>query len=257
MKSSFTIIVSCLLVVLFTLCIYIGFISHQEPYLEVFNRTLPLSNENNGNFEKSNFKATEVTYIIEENKINLSGLSDADLIFEFINSVGKNSYKAIFITNTPKNVHPGIEVKDKSIEYVPKFNLSDKKESLGNYNISAKSIFINLNNLCSSNFIYDGVYYTHFRDTVKDMDSNNNSGLPLSNIIVQFIDKKSGEYNIETDVGYGRGYLFTKGKGIEIKWYKEDSNPIKLTDNFNSPVFLFSGLTWWVFLDKNSSIIIN
>jgi hypothetical protein len=257
LKSSFNIIVSTLLVTLFTLCLYIGFTSHQEPNIAVFNNMIPESKKYNEYSEKNDFKAKEVTYINEDNTINLSGLSEADIIFEYINSIGKNSYKAIFTKSIPRNIHPAIDVKDRTINYIPRFNFLDKDEPSQKYNIAAKSIFINFNNLCCSNFIYNGEYYIHYRDTVKDIDNNNSSPLPLSNIIVQFIDKKSGEYNIETDIGNGSGYIFTGGKGIQIKWNKDDTNPIKFTDNSYSPIFFSSGLTWWVFLDKSSSIIIN
>jgi len=217
---------------------------------------VPVARKNNTPKDKNDFKAKEVTYINKADKLNLSGLSEADIIFECINSIGQDSYKAIFTKNIPKNIKSSLKVKYKTIKYIPKFNFQNKDGFSDKYTISAKSIYINLNNLCSSNFIYNGKYYIHYRDTVQDIDKNNNSLLPLANIIVQFIDKGSGKYNIETDIGNGGGYLFTSGRGIQIKWNKEDTNPIKFTDLSNNPIYLNPGLTWWIFLDKNSSIII-
>jgi hypothetical protein len=250
LKRSFTIIISALLLTLFTLCSYIGFKSHPAINMEIYNNDQPTS-------IKNDFNVKEVIYSNEEVSPNLSGLSQADLIFEYINNIGKNSYKALFTKNIPSNIHPSVKIKDATIKYIPKFNYLDKNKPSEKYNIAAKSIFINFNNLCSSNFIYNGEYYMHYKDTIKDIDSSNNSPLQLSNIIVQFIDKEPWEYNIETDIGNGNGYIFTGGKGIQIKWNKEYSNPIKFTDNSYNPIFFSSGLTWWIFLDKNSSIVIN
>jgi len=250
LKDSFNIIISVLIVTLFTLCFYIGIRSEEYTSTEVFNTMSPLA-------EKNDFKAKEVTYTNEKNHTNLSALNQADIIFEYTDIAGKSSYKAIFTKNIPKDIQPTIEVKERTINYIPKFIFTDKKTTSKKYDLVAKSIFINFNNLSSSNFIYNGEYYIHYKDKVKDIDNTTNLPLPLSNIIVQFIDKEACEYSLEKDDGNGIGYIFTVGKGIKIKWDKENTNPIKFTDNSYNPIFFTSGLTWWIFLDKTSTITIN
>lgn len=203
-----------------------------------------------------------VFYQSKNGQISSNGLSQADYIFEYLNPNGSIYYQAIFEKEVPKNITS--TENHNSIFLIPEFNYKPIDNLPLNFTKSAASIFITFNSLLSSssslvssNFIYSNYKYYHYKDKSKDIDGLNNTPVCVSNIIVQISNVPVTEDNLNNINGNGSGYLFTGGKGLEIKWHKEDSNPIKILDSNNNPVFLTKGSTWWIIIDKDSSIVFN
>lgn len=196
----------------------------------------------------------EVTFV--NNNVNhIYGLSDADIIFEHINPNNSHEtiYKAIYLSTIPSNVHPAINIEYKTLSNISSFTTVDKNKLYNNFNKSADKVFISFPNNNSSSFIYNNGLYTHYKNTALDIDKNNNEPITVSNIVVQFVDNtKYSSLNNTTGDGYG--YMFCDGKGLKIRWYKKDSNPIKIIDENGNPVTFLNGHTWWFILDKSYKI---
>lgn len=194
----------------------------------------------------------EVTYIYTENLKEASGLSDANIIYEYLDGSNSLVRKAIFYDKVPKNNYPVNNIDNISLSSLPKFKFLDTLD-VKDFPQSAKYIFVNFNNDISSNFIFeDGLYY-HFQNTFKNIDKESNKQISVSNIIVQYVDKKES-YLSKDITGSGEGVLFCGGKIIKIKWNK-DSNPIKITDEKGNPVSIIRGNTWWILLKNDNSVI--
>ena len=203
-----------------------------------------------------------VFYSSKDGQISSNGLSQADYIFEYLNPNGSIYYQAIFQKKLPENITS--TEKYNSIFLAPEFNYKSIDNIPLNFTKPAGSIFVNFNSLLSSssslvssNFIYSNGKYYHYKDKSKDIDGLNNAPVCVSNVIIQISNTSVTENNLNSIKGNGKGYLFTGGRGIEIKWNKEDSNPIKISDSNNNPVFLTNGSIWWIIIDSESSVVYN
>jgi len=203
-----------------------------------------------------------VFYTSKNGQISSNGLSQADYIFEYIHPNGSLYYQAIFQKELPQNI--AVTESLKSTFLIPNFNYKTTNNISLNSSKSAASIFVTFNSLLtsnnsqiSSNFMYSNGSYYHYKNKTRDIDGINNTPISVSNVIVQFVNTSVKDNNLNNINGQGTGYLFFCGKGLEIKWHKEDSNPIKITDSNNNPVFLVEGNIWWIIIDKESSVVFN
>ena len=89
-------------------------------------------------------------------------------------------------------------------------------------------------------------------------DAITNSDLTFTNIVVQKTDitlqTDNSHLNIDL-VSNGEGYVFSKGKVIEIKWSKDSEyGNTKLFDLDGNPISLSEGNTIWNIVDSQSII---
>lgn len=222
------------------------------PY--VFNSDPPKSIFTGELLSNKIYNARLATYFPAENSYTLCGISDADILFEFINSKGKLSYNAIFHDHLPVKISPVAEIKDGYPKSMPKFNFSEDANQINNLSKSAQSIFVTLNSTLTSNFVFSEGKYYHYRDILKEIDKNNNEHVAVSNIIIQFVEKSSLVNGIDSVNGEGTGLLFMNGKGIEIRWNRKGDNPIKITDENLSDISLLPGHIWWIIMDDANSV---
>jgi hypothetical protein len=200
-------------------------------------------------------KVAEVTYTLTDKSTPSSGLSAADIVYEYFGKSDKIFCKALFYSNIP----PENTLNSKSsisLKTIPKFNFIDVIDMPRDFTRSATSIFVTLSYNISSNFIYENNQYTHFRNKDKDIDKISSKPITVSNIIVQF--SNTTDLNSPFDIqGKGKGLLFRGGKVVDIKWFKDGSNPIKLVDEEGNPVSLLRGHTWWVIVKDPTSVVYN
>ncbi len=181
------------------------------------------------------------------------GLNSADMVFEFLTKSNNITYKAIFNNESAKDIGSTINLKEYSNSYLPVFTFTNNIEKAYINNKKATSIFINFNEDITSNFLYqDGEYY-HYRGL--GIDKDNNTPVKLSNVIVQFIHGSIiSDKTLASPDTSGTGLLFCNGKAQDIKWNRERSSKMKITDQNGGPVTLIPGPTWWVFIDRASSV---
>ena len=92
----------------------------------------------------------------------------------------------------------------------------------------------------------------------KAIDAINNSQISFSNIVIQktpiTLCSDSSHLNIPL-IGEGDGFVFSKGKMINIRW-KRDSETSKtiLLDNNDDPIPLSPGKTMWNIIDTKNKI---
>ena len=201
-------------------------------------------------------KPIEVTYIPVKSSTALNGISNAALIYEYIDKTGKPCYKALFHDKAPGKSSSMTSIESTSDRHLPKFNFIELKNLPKDYIRPARSVFVNLGNTVFSNFLYENGQYYHYRDTFKDIDKAASKQVAVSNIIVQFI----GE-GIKVDSPYiegsGKALLFSGGRVIDIKWDKNKNKPIKVVDEEGKPISLLKGSTWWILTPENSSVAYN
>ncbi|MDP4088058.1 MAG: DUF3048 C-terminal domain-containing protein, partial [Bacillota bacterium] len=186
----------------------------------------------------------------------LSGINNADLIFEYLAESGKPEYTAIFHDKIPAKTSPIKQLGDISIKKLPSFSFCRSSQKTYESKRAANYIFITLNYDISSNFIYENGFYKHFKDTAMDFDTSNAAPVLVSNIIIQFTDNYEGMENV-SQLGMGKGLLFCGGKIIDIHWQNDGSSPIKVEDENGNPVQLQNGSTWWVIINKNCPVAYN
>ncbi|MBU3196809.1 DUF3048 C-terminal domain-containing protein [Clostridium algidicarnis] len=208
-----------------------------EIITNVYNRdTLPIS--------------VNYTDIYENNSI--CGLGKADIIYEYIDENQKLNYNAIFYSNIPNNNYPISSIRTSKLDSIPSFNFKDGVDVDSNL-INAEYLFINLNNLYTSNFIYKDGVYEHFLGSLPHVDSLDKEIIKATNVIVQFVDDpisfKSSDKNDS-----GHGMLFSSGKALNMKWVKDD-NKTSIYDANEVPLSIVRGNTWWVIIDKSNSLI--
>jgi len=193
------------------------------------------------------------TFSNTNNKTSIVGLNSADIVFEFLTKSNSITYKAIFNNESAKSIGATINLKEYSNSYLPVFNFTNNIEKTYINNRKATSIFINFNEDITSNFLYqDGEYY-HYRGL--GIDKDDNSPVKLSNVIVQFIHGNIiSDKTLALPDTTGTGLLFCNGKSQDIKWDRKKNSQMKITDPKGSPVSLIPGPTWWVFIDRNSSV---
>lgn len=212
----------------------------------------PITGERTSAFSE-NISPIEVTYSSTENTRFLSGLSEADIIYEYLGNDDKSIYKAIFYTKQPSKKYPVAQIDTLSLKSIPKFTFKDIVDIQSEYSKEANYIFVNhtINN--SSNFIYKDGFYSHFKNEIEDKDLSTDKPIIISNIIVQYIQEDVD--NVSTEIKRnGKGVLFCGGRIINIKW-ENNNTPIKITDENGNPVFLMRGNTWWILLKEPGSVV--
>lgn len=196
-----------------------------------------------------------VTYSPKPEDTFISGLTEADLIYEYLDKNNKITYQAIFYDNVPKKVSPILSMKKVSLSSLPKLNFIEKS-IYSNQSKNINFIYVTLDYDKLTNFIYEDGYYIHYKGNFKDLDKSNFLPINISNIIIQMVN--STENIKEIDVyGNGKGLLFSQGKVTDIKWSKDKNDAIKLTDNNNKDISLLKGKTWWLIVNDTASIAYN
>lgn len=198
----------------------------------------------------------EVTYTTSENTVSLNGISHADIIYEYLDTVGTPYYKALFTKNPPIKSNPIVSIESIPFNLLPKLNFMDEFDLPKDFTRSAGSIFVALNYNLFSNFIYEDDSYHHYRDTYKDIDNLTSKPIAVSNVVIQFV-KEDIKITSPQITGTGKGLLFRGGKVIDIKWDKEKNKPIKVLDENGNPISLIRGKTWWIIIHENSSVAYN
>lgn len=150
-----------------------------------------------------------------------------------------------------KEIHSLINCSEKP--YYPEFNYISL-EQLNKYKFKKSNyIYVSFNNKNFSNFLYNNGKYYHYIASCKDIDSNTKTQICTENIIVQCINQNSLIPN-NSNIVNGVGFLFSGGKIIDIKWNRDSTNPIKITDMNGKSINLIHGNLWWIILTNNSSI---
>jgi len=184
---------------------------------------------------------------------SITGLSNADIIFEFLSNTSGITYKAIFNEDESKNVSSTIKLNNYSNLFTPTFNFSKNINSNETKNNAATSIFINFNETSSSNFLYQDGEYSHYRGL--GIDDDNNIPVNISNVIIQFTHGDiTNDENLTTPENSGAGLLFCNGTTQSIKWNREKDAQMKVSNLTGGSISLMPGPTWWVFVDSNSSV---
>ncbi|MBZ9609483.1 DUF3048 C-terminal domain-containing protein [Clostridium estertheticum] len=193
------------------------------------------------------------TFINTTNESSIKGLSNADLILEFLSKSNGLTYKAMFSQESAKNVSSIINLKDYCNSYLPILKFSNNVETKALKGINATSIFISFNEDSSSNFLYQNGEYYHYRSL--NIDNDNNTPVKLTNVIVQFVHGNIvNDETLASSESYGTGLLFCSGKAQDIKWDRKNNSKINITDRKGDPISLMPGPTWWTFIDETSSI---
>ncbi|MBU3146461.1 DUF3048 C-terminal domain-containing protein [Clostridium sp. CF012] len=204
----------------------------------------------NPNLEKSSKIAT---YNNASKGAPLIGLSSADVVLEFLSNSSGITYKAIFNQEAAKNISGAVNLKEYSNSYLPKFNFSDNIAIGDIKGRNATNIFVTFNEGSSSNFLYQNGEYHHYRGLQIDKDTD--SPVVLSNIVIQFIHGNiTNEETLTSSENQGSGLLFCAGIAQDIKWSRKGNSPIKISDENGKEVSLMPGTTWWIFIDKDSSV---
>lgn len=257
-SSRFNIIIYSLCIVLSCLVCYIAFktlliAKNYTPQNSIL--VSPLTGErirpafiNNSPFE--------VTYSTAENTVSLDGISNAEIIYEFLDTNGIPYYKALFHKNPPVKANPIISIDSVPLKLLPKLNFMDSIDMPKDFTRSAGSIFVTLSYNLFSNFIYEDDSYHHYRDTYKDIDQTTTKPITVSNVIVQFVNENDEIHSPHVS-GKGKGLLFRGGKVIDIQWDREKEKPVKVVDEEGKPISLIRGKTWWIIIHENSSVAYN
>jgi len=193
------------------------------------------------------------TYINTTDETYIKGLSSADVIIEFLSKSHGITYKAIFNYDASKLISGPFTLNDYSNSILPKFNFTNNIEPPEVKCRNANRIFVTFSEDSSSNFLYENGVYSHYRGLRLDKDDN--TPVVLSNIIVQFVSGNLiNEETLTSSEKYGTGLLFSSGVAKDITWSRKKNSPIKIIDSKGSKVSLISGHTWWILIDKSSSV---
>lgn len=193
------------------------------------------------------------TYTNTSKGAPLIGLSSADVVLEFLSNSSGITYKAIFNKAAAKNINGAVNLKDYSNSCLPKFNFSDNITLADIKGRNATNIFITFNEGSSSNFLYQNGEYYHYRGL--NIDKDNDSPVKLSNVVVQFINGTiTNDETLTSSENQGSGLLLCGGMAQDIKWSRKENSPIKISDEKGREVSLMPGTTWWIFIDKDSSV---
>ena len=255
MKKNFSIIIyllSAILVLILSIFVYriITHISYSNLSDKITISKYTGERINNSYSTKS---AKVATYINTNNELSIQGLSSADVVLEFLSNSYGITYKAIFNQEAAKNVSSEIKLKEYPNSSLPEFNFSNSIKTTNIKGSSAKSIFITFNDNSSSNFLYDNEEYSHYRGL--RIDEDNNTPVKFSNVIVQFISGNIiSDETLTSSENNGTGLLFSGGVAQDIKWTRKKDSQINMIGENGSEVSLMPGSTWWIFIDKDSSV---
>lgn len=254
-------LILCLLSVIAIECSYIFFssfiIKRRLAYSIIppskSNKVSPLT----GNLLNSDRRnPLQIIFSPKEISEPISGINNADLIFEYINECGKSAYNAIFYDNVPAKASPIKKIEDIPIKQLPQLSFTQNVRDVYKGKKDATYIFITLNQDLSSNFIFENGLYKHFKDNSMDIDAETFQPVLVSNVLVQYTNNYGGIENIN-ELGAGTGMLFCGGRIIDIQWKNDGTSPIKIEDESGDPVLLQNGKTWWVIINKNYPVSFN
>ncbi len=193
------------------------------------------------------------TYINTSQNDLLLGLSSADIVLEFLSNSSGITYKAIYNRASAKKINGSVKLDDYSNSYLPKFIFSNNIAMDQNKASKATNIFVTFNEDSSSNFLYKDGEYFHYRGLQIDKDKD--SPVTLSNIVIQFIHGNiTNDETLTSSENNGNGLLFCGGIAKNIKWSRKINSPIKISDEKGDEVSLMPGSTWWIFINKDSSV---
>jgi hypothetical protein len=198
----------------------------------------------------------QVTYSPNDSREFLSGINNADLVFEYLSKSGSLVYNAIFYDNTPFKTKPITNIQNISMYSLPKLTFSSSINKLYSNKKNATYIFVTLSYNIFSNFIYEDGYYVHYKDCVTDIDCSNQQPVSISNIVIQYVRNYDDIDNISSKAN-GKGVVFCGGKVIDIEWSKDGSSPIKIEDEKGNPVTLMEGKTWWLIINDKCPVAFN
>lgn len=206
--------------------------------------------------DSSKRNAVKVIYSPKDIYEPLYGINNADLVFECIDNKGLSEYNAIYYENIPEKPNPIKKIEITPLNKLPSFSFSYDMQGIETTKKSATYIFITLSEDIFSNFIYENGYYKHFKDTYMDIDSCGSQPVLVSNVIIQYTGNNEGIKNI-SNLGVGKGLLFSAGKIIDIEWSNDGNSPIKVEDENGNPILLHTGKTWWVIINENCPVAYN
>ena len=164
----------------------------------------------------------------------------------------------------PHNLYTSSEnileaIKDKEYNLEAKSSLKFDNEFFDNNDLKeALNITIKPNNVYETSYTFKNGNYIKSMDGEIAKDAETNSDLTFTNIVVQKTDitlqTDNSHLNIDL-VSSGEGYVFSKGKVIEIKWSKDSEyDNTKLFDLDGNPIYLSEGNTIWNIVDSQSII---
>ena len=164
----------------------------------------------------------------------------------------------------PHNLYTSSEnilkaIKDKEYNLEAKSSLNFDNEFFNNNDLKeALNITIKPNNVYETSYTFKNGNYIKSMDGEVAKDAITNSDLTFTNIVVQKTDitlqTDNSHLNIDL-VSNGEGYVFSKGKVIEIKWSKDSEySNTKLFDLNGNPISLSEGNTIWNIVDSQSII---
>lgn len=208
------------------------------------------------NSGKNNHLPVRVTYSPNNTQEFLSGINNADLIFEYLTEDGSLAYNAIFYDNVPSKPKPITNISNVSLSSLPKFTFSQSINKLYSTKKQATYIFITMSYNIYSNFIYEDGYYVHYKDCETDIDSADEQPVSVSNIIIQYTNSSNGIKNFNS-CGNGKGLLFCGGRVVDIEWENDGTHPIRVEDEDGNPVTLLEGKTWWIIINDKCPVAFN
>ena len=199
----------------------------------------------------SSREAVEITYFQSKDLESFSGINKANLIYEYIDPELSHIYKAVFYDTPPNNNYPVLNIEKVPLSDMPKFNFSNSlDEKIGSLK-SANSVYLKVNGLIPSSFIFKNGEYIYFKDKIAERDLDNGKYVTASNIIVQIVNE---EFPNKRAQGSGDGFLFMSGKVIKINW-KRESGPIRFYDENGNEISLATGKTWIAIGNKETSVV--
>lgn len=199
----------------------------------------------------SSREAIEVTYSQFKDLESFSGINKANLIYEYIDPKLGHIYKTVFYDTPPGNNYPVLNIEKIPLLELPKLNFSSAlDEKIGSFD-SANSVYLKINGLISSSFLFKNGEYIYYKDKTPERDLNDGKKITVSNIILQLSKE---EYPNKTTTGSGEGFLFMAGKVIKINWKKE-SSPIRFYDENGNEISLVKGKTWFAIGNKETSVV--
>lgn len=193
--------------------------------------------------------------------------SDPSLIS--LNEINKGSYfwrdssKA-----APHNLYTSSDnikkyIADNNIKVVKSKQYSYDENYFNSTNLnSANKINLIINKSYSTSYEFKDNLYYKTMNSKPAIDKLNNTQLCFSNIVIEktpiSLLNDNSHLNIPL-IGSGDGFVFSKGKMIEVKWNRNSKDSkTELTDVNGNEVFLSPGKTMWNIIDTKSKIeIIN
>ena len=144
---------------------------------------------------------------------------------------------------------------------IPEFLFNEEDRDLDGF--EAKEILIDYRGKNTSNYTYheESKVYLRQKDGKDHIDEIDDSQLFAKNIIIQEVSTKVidnvGRLQIDL-IGEGKGSYFTNGKGIDIKWVKNDrSGKTTYYTESGQELSLNPGITWFQIISPKVDVTID